>query len=51
MQKSLGMLLLIAGLATNLVAVPIPEIDPGVGGSAVALLSGALLILRSRRKR
>jgi LPXTG-motif cell wall-anchored protein len=27
-----------------------PEIDPGVGISALALLSGGLLLLRSRRK-
>jgi hypothetical protein len=29
---------------------PVPEIDPGTGVSALALLSGGLLLLRSRRK-
>jgi len=28
-----------------------PEMDPSAGGSALALLSGTLLILRSRRKK
>jgi LPXTG-motif cell wall-anchored protein len=31
-------------------SVTVPEIDPGVGISALALLSGGLLLLRSRRK-
>jgi LPXTG-motif cell wall-anchored protein len=29
---------------------PVPEIDPSVGIGALALLSGGLLLLRSRRK-
>ena len=29
---------------------PAPEIDPSVGISALAVLSGGLLLLRSRRK-
>jgi hypothetical protein len=29
----------------------VPEIDPGTGASAIALLSGALLMLRSSRKK
>jgi hypothetical protein len=27
-----------------------PEIDPGMGANALALLSGAILVIRSRRK-
>ena len=28
-----------------------PEIDPGSGAAALAMLSGAVLVLRSRRRR
>jgi hypothetical protein len=30
---------------------PAPEIDPATGGSALAVLAGALVILQGRRKR
>ena len=33
------------------VVPPVPEIDPSLAPSAIALLSGGLLILRSRSKR
>jgi hypothetical protein len=29
----------------------VPEIDPGMGASALALLGGALMVIRSRAKR
>jgi hypothetical protein len=32
-------------------ATAVPEIDPGSAGSALALLSGALLVIRSQRKK
>lgn len=50
--KTLGMMLLfigVCGLALAFDDIGAPEIDPGSAGSALALLSGALLITRSRR--
>jgi hypothetical protein len=32
-------------------AAPVPEIDPSSGVSALALFSGALLVIRGSRKR
>lgn len=50
-MKTLGYLLVFIGSATALCAVPaIPEIDPGSGASALALLSGLALIVRARTK-
>ena len=49
-MKLIGMFLLFVGAATFAFAVPAPEIDAGSAGSALALLSGALLVLRSRKK-
>jgi len=49
--KLAGMLLLLAGTASFALAAPaVPEIGPGSAGSAIALLSGALLVYRGRRK-
>jgi len=45
------MFLLLAGAASFACAAPVPEIGPGSAGSAIALLSGALLVYRGRRKR
>lgn len=52
MIKALGTMLLLAGTASFAVAGVhlAPEIDPGSAVSAVALLSGALLVIRGRRK-
>jgi hypothetical protein len=50
MRKTLGMLLLIVGASACCWASPVPEIDPASGGSAIALVAGALLVIRSRRK-
>ncbi|HVM96866.1 MAG TPA: hypothetical protein VMT89_10780 [Candidatus Acidoferrales bacterium] len=41
-------LLLVANAA---MAIPVPELDPGSASTAVALLAGALLVFRGRRKR
>ena len=49
-MKVLGMTLLLVGMASFLSAYSVPEIDPGSAGSALALLSGALLVIKSRRK-
>jgi hypothetical protein len=51
-MKVLGMMMLfvaVSGLA--LAQVQTPEIDPGSAGTAVALLSGALLVIRASRKK
>ncbi len=51
MAKYVGFALLLIGTAGIAGATPyVPEIDPGSGISALALLSGALLVLRARRK-
>jgi hypothetical protein len=53
MQKVLGLMLLVIGasaFAMGAVSI-VPEIGAGSAGSAVALLSGALLVIRGRRKK
>ena len=52
MQKVIGMILLLIGVSVSAMAVPAqtPEIDAASAGSAVALISGALLIYQGRRK-
>lgn len=50
MQKTLGLLLMFVGVTSVAMGYfDVPEIDPTSGASALALISGALLILRSRR--
>ena len=49
-MKLLGMMLLVVGMSGTAIGAPVPEIDPGSGLSAVALLSGALLVIRGRRR-
>ena len=53
-MKSLGMVLLFVGCSSFAMAglnVLAPEISPASGVGALALLSGALLVIRGRRKR
>ena len=51
-MKILGMAMLLVGMASILSAIsPVPEISPSSAGSAVALVSGTLLVLKSRRKK
>ena len=52
MSKTIGMLLILAALAGSALAVPAvtPEIDGGSAVSALGLLSGALLVLRGRKR-
>jgi hypothetical protein len=51
MAKYVGVVLLLIGSASVALATPVPEIDPGSGMSALALLSGALLVIRARRNK
>jgi len=43
-------LLLIGAAAVAMASIPGPEIDPGSAGSALALLTGAALVIRGRRR-
>jgi len=50
-MKIAGMLLLGIGAASVCSAVAtVPEIDPASGANALALLAGALLVIRGRRR-
>lgn len=52
MRKLLGLSLLLAGVATSAFAsIAVPEIDGGSTVSALVLLSGGLLVLRTGRKK
>lgn len=53
MMKIAGMLLLLAGAAGTALAgaAPVPEIDASTGMSALALLGGAFLILKTRKNK
>jgi hypothetical protein len=48
--KLAGLAVLIVGVAGTLSAFTVPEIDAATGANALALLSGALLIIRSRKR-
>jgi hypothetical protein len=49
--KTAGMALLLAGMGGLLLAfAPVPEIDAASAGNALALLGGAVLLIRSRKK-
>jgi hypothetical protein len=50
-MKIVGMMLLVIGTVAIANATPVPEINASSGINAVALLSGGLLMLRSRRKK
>jgi hypothetical protein len=49
-MKLLGMALMFVAVA-SFANASVPEIDPGSAGSAIALLSGALLVIRASRKK
>ena len=53
MYKLLGLSLLLVGAAGFALAAPTaaPEIDGASATTAIALLSGSLLVLRARRKK
>jgi len=50
-MKIIGLMLVVAGLAGAVIAAPVPEIDAGSGISALTLLSGILLVIKSRKKK
>ena len=50
MRKALTLCLLGIG-ATMVAGAAVPEISPASGGSALALLAGAVLMIRGRRRR
>jgi len=50
MLKLIALVLFIVGSSAVAMAA-VPEIDPAAGSSALALIAGGLLILRSRRKK
>jgi hypothetical protein len=50
MTKLVGLLLLFAGASSFALASGVPEVGVGSAGSAIALLSGAVLVIRGRRK-
>jgi hypothetical protein len=51
LMKSAGIILLGIGVATFGFAQPrTPEIDPASGINAIALLSGAVLLIRARKR-
>jgi hypothetical protein len=52
--KFFGMALLLVGVSQFVNAgegLTVPELDPATGVSALVLLSGALLIIRTRRRK
>ncbi|HUP03909.1 MAG TPA: hypothetical protein VMU19_07970 [Bryobacteraceae bacterium] len=53
MTKTLGIALLLIGASVAAMASPAgaPEIDAGAASSALALLAGAALVIRGRRKK
>jgi len=44
-------MLLLMGMGSAAFATAVPEINPASASSAVALVSGALLVMRGRRKK
>ena len=50
-MRIVGIILLVVGTATVAMASPVPEVDATSTVSALALLSGSLLILKNRRKK
>ena len=49
-MKIVGMMLLLVGSAGFAMATAVPEIDPGSATTALALVAGAVLVIRGRRK-
>lgn len=51
LRKGLGLALVLAGMSSSAWAVDIaPELDPGSMMSAIALISGGLMVLTGKRR-
>jgi LPXTG-motif cell wall-anchored protein len=52
-MKSVGMVLILVSLSSLAIAgaTGVPEISPASGVAALTLISGALLVIRGRRKK
>ena len=51
-MKLIGLLMLLVGVGGILSAAPgVPEVDAGTAGSAVSLLVGAFLVVKSRLRK
>jgi hypothetical protein len=48
--KAAGMALLLVGAGSSLLAFTVPEIDAASAGNAIALLGGAVLLIRARKR-
>jgi len=48
--KTMGLALLLAGMAGLSLASAVPEIDASTASNALALLGGAALIIRARKR-
>ncbi|MEO8050204.1 MAG: hypothetical protein ABI833_07280 [Acidobacteriota bacterium] len=51
MRKTFGMMLLVIGASAVASATAVPEIDPASASSALALITGGLLVIGARRKK
>jgi hypothetical protein len=49
-MKLIGCTLLLIGMGSMAFAT-VPEVSPASAGSAIALISGAVLVMRGRRKK
>jgi hypothetical protein len=50
-MKLLGSMLILIGVGSAAFANAVPEISPASAGSALALISGAVLVMGGRRKK
>ena len=53
MMKLMGAMLLLMGMGSfaSAISVSAPEISPASAGSAIVLISGAVLVMRGRRRK
>jgi hypothetical protein len=51
MNKIVALVLLGIGASVAAMAIATPEIDPASGASALALLAGAVAVIRGRRRK
>jgi hypothetical protein len=51
-MKLMGLMLLVVGSAGFAFAnIPVPELSPATGTSAITLLAGAMLVIRGRHRK